>query len=580
MKQRFWMFALLALLAAGCSAAPSTTAPAPTATVPQRPTHTPPPSATPAYTPTVPAEEEVARRGLPLLMQQDEFFSTSGNCVICHTNMEDDAGADVSIDAFWRATMMANAARDPYWQATVQSEIEANPDRAAVIENKCSSCHMPMANFTLGVEGEQTSIFGAQGLLNPEHELNPLAMDGVSCSLCHQIREEGLGTEASYSGGFQVDTELRSPDRVIYGPYSVEDNQAAIMQSSSGFRPAQGLQLSRSELCASCHTLYTTYVDANGEVAGEFPEQVPYLEWFYSDYRRTQSCQDCHMPDAEGGVRISITSDSLRSPFAKHSFVGGNAYMLTMLDAFGEELEVTASSDHFEASIQRTLDQLQNDTARLTLDEVRLAGSRLTAEVSVENLAGHKFPSGFPARRAWLHFVVRDAEGAVVFESGGYRPDGSIIGNDNDADPQQVEQHYKAIVQPEQVEIYEAIMRDTEGDVTTTLLRSAAYVKDNRLLPAGFEKSAPYEDIAVRGAATEDENFLDGSDRISYIVDLGDAAGPFTVEVELLYQSISYRWAQNMRGKEAPEIERFLGYYDALPNTPVVVASASASTGE
>ena len=34
-----------------------------------------------------------------------------------------------------------------------------------------------------------------------------------------------------------------------------------------------------------------------------------------------------------------------------------------------------------------------------------------------------------------------------------------------------------------QVQIYESLMRDTDGNITYTLLRASTYSKDNRLLP-------------------------------------------------------------------------------------------------
>ncbi len=286
------------------------------------------------------------------------------------------------------------------------------------------------------------------------------------------------------------------------------------------------------------------------------------------------------MPEAESGVKISITSQVLRSPFAKHAFVGGNAYMLGILKTYGEELEVTASSEQFEATIDRTIEQLSGRTATIDFEEVRLAGTRLIADVVVSNLAGHKFPTGFPARRAWIRFVVQDANGGVVFESGGYGSDGSIVGNDNDTDPGEFEQHYLAIVQPEQVQIYEAILQDTENSITTNLLRAARYIKDNRLLPSGFEKAAPYEDIAVRGGAREDTDFLGEGDKIQYVANLGSAQSPFTVTVELLYQSVGYRWADNLRQYDAAEIDRFLGYYEGVPNIPVLIAAATMEIGD
>jgi hypothetical protein len=50
-------------------------------------------------------------------------------------------------------------------------------------------------------------------------------------------------------------------------------------------------------------------------------------------------------------------------------------------------------------------------------------------------------------------------------------------------------------------------------------------VKDNRLLPRGFDKSSASDDIAVRGQAAADADFGAGGNRVSYIVDLPDARG-------------------------------------------------------
>jgi hypothetical protein len=224
----------------------------------------------------------------------------------------------------------------------------------------------------------------------------------------------------------------------------------------------------------------------------------------------------------------------------------------------------------------RTLDQLQNETATIEFEELRVSGAYLTADLTIENLAGHKFPTGFPSRRAWIHFVVRDVNGEVVFESGATNPDGSIVGNANDDDPTTFEQHYDAIVQPEQVQIYEAILQNSEKRVTTVLLEAASYRKDNRLMPAGSEKKAPYQDIAVRGEAEDDDDFDGGGDEIQYVINLGEYEGPFTVTVELQFQSIGYVWANNLGQYSDPLIDRFLGYYNSVPNQPVVVTSVTA----
>jgi hypothetical protein len=105
------------------------------------------------------------------------------------------------------------------------------------------------------------------------------------------------------------------------------------------------------------------------------------------------------------------------------------------------------------------------------------------------------------------------------------------------------------------------------------LLQATQYLKDNRLLPRGFNKETATPEIAVFGPAATDADFTGDGDRVRYRVPMN---GPGTVEVELLYQPIGYRWAQNLAAYEAPEPRRFVGYYnDLAPFASVVVARTS-----
>jgi len=517
--------------------------------------------------------------GQPLPTDKGAYFAGSGACASCHTNMTDESGADVSIDAFWRATMMANAARDPYWLASVRVETLGAPELKDVIEDKCTTCHMPLARTTVAVMDEAPGLLFESGFASPDHPHHALANDGVSCTLCHQIEPEGLGEIASFSGGFTIDTERPADDRPAYNRFAGNPDLSAVMQNASGFVPEQSEHITQAALCASCHTLHTPYLDASGAIAGEFPEQTPYFEWLHSQYAESTPCQGCHMPTAEGGVVTSVVGGEPRSPFAKHVFVGGNAYLLSIFRAFGDDLNLTASSEHVEATHARALDQLQNRAASLALENLGYAGSQVTANVVVQNLAGHKLPTGFPSRRAWLHVVIEDAAGNVVFESGGYDEQGRITDDDHDADPARFEPHRKVISQPGEVQIYESVMVDTEGNVTNILLRGSGYIKDNRLLPVGFDKATAADDIGVDELALDDANFTGGGDRVMYSINVGDAAGPFTIRAELLYQSIGYNWAEKLRAFATDESAAFLAYVDAVPNVPVVVASTSATVG-
>jgi hypothetical protein len=218
-------------------------------------------------------------------------------------------------------------------------------------------------------------------------------------------------------------------------------------------------------------------------------------------------------------------------------------------------------------------------TAKLKVESLTLEDGVLTASLKVATLTGHKFPTGYPSRRAWLHVTVTDGAGEVFWESGVRNADGSIAGNAADADPAAFEPHYDLITQPDQVQIYEPIMGDHEGQVTYTLLRGAQYLKDNRLLPVGADKATLPPDVAVYGEAAGDANFSGGSDVVTYRVDVGEMKGPFTVRAKLLYEPLSYRFVVDMLADGTELTERFGGYYWGTDRTPLVVAAIEAVAG-
>jgi hypothetical protein len=486
-------------------------------------------------------------------------FVTSDRCIACHSSLHTSSGEDVSIGYDWRATMMANSARDPYWHAGVRREVTDHPSAQAAIEDKCSTCHMPMARFDAVTRGGRGEVLANIAPAAPSHHL---AFDGVSCTVCHQIKADNLGTHESLDGGFEIDRGTPLGPRPIYGPHAVDAGRESVMRSAAQFSQTESSHMRQSELCATCHTLYTTALDDRGEVIGELPEQVPYQEWQHSEYRETRSCQSCHMPPVAEEMPISSILGTQRPPLAQHTFRGGNAFMLGILNKYRGELGVAALPQELDTAIRETKDYLGSAAARVAIESAKVTGTALALSVRVDNLGGHKLPTAYPARRVWLHVRVIDDAGAVLFESGAPRADGSIVGNDNDEDALKFEAHYGEITRPDQVQIYESIMVDRDGRVTTGLLRGVRYAKDNRLLPRGFDKATADAEVAVHGDAERDADFVGGSDRLGYRVDLGRAVtARLHVEVTLLYQSIGYRWNENLRAYDAAETQRFVRYY-------------------
>ena len=493
-------------------------------------------------------------------------FATSDQCIACHSDLADADGNNVSIGHFWRGSMMAHSARDPYWQASVRREVSDHPQAQAEIEDTCSTCHMPMARILARADGGLGKVFEFLDAARRGDETANLALDGVSCTTCHQIRSDNFGEESSFDGGFVIRSETEPR---IFGPFEVENGLRRIMQSASAFTPETSTHIQQSELCATCHTLFTTSLDSNGRNS-RFPEQTPYLEWRQSDFAATRSCQDCHMPEVDSAPISSVLGEP-REEFSQHVFRGGNEFMLRLLDMYRDELMVTAPSSDLQRAAAATREHLQTSSAHLEVLDVRREDENFLIELEVTNLAGHKLPTAYPSRRAWIHLVVRDAGGNVLFESGAMRPDGSIQGNDNDDDASAFEPHYELIDDAGQVQIYEPIVLDGSGEVTTGLLQAVSYAKDNRLLPNGFDKADAEDAVMVHGLALEDMDFRDGGDQIRYRVAVSPETQGIEVQARLMFQTIGNRWARNLASYDADETRRFVGYYEANADTSAIV---------
>ena len=507
-------------------------------------------------------------------------FSGSGNCVQCHNGITDSQGKDVSIVRGWSSTMMANSARDPFWKAKVRSEIARNPHLEGVINDKCSKCHAPMANYEAKKDGSLATLPLFGGILDAGHPKHDAAMDGVSCTVCHQIPDSSLlGTLKGMSGNFAINTT-----KTIYGQYGGPGDtpiNPQPMRNNTGYTPTFSAHVSQSKLCASCHNLKTPFVDEAGNVLSttpesEFPEQMPYSEWEHSDYKNQASCQACHMSRTDG-VKMASRPFSItakRDNFAMHDFIGANKLMLTIFNNNKTKLGVL--SDNFSETIGKT-DAMLKAAATVSLYDQPNTPSKLDFILKVASTTGHKLPSAYPSRRVFLHVVVKNEQGKIVFESGKLRRDGSIVGVASDNLPDKIEPHYDLITLPGQVQVYEAIMGDNLGTVTYTLLRGAKYLKDNRILPVGFDKKTAPSDIRVVGSALRDANFVGGSDNVRYLIS-GLPDGNYSVRAELVYQTLSHGFAKDLFSDTVtPEVVEFKAMYDATPEKATVIDTVQFS---
>lgn len=496
----------------------------------------------------------------------NSVFATSDGCANCHggrknaSTFVDARGADVTPHGTWEGTMMAHAFRDPYFRAQLEREVERAPEKEAEIVSLCARCHAPMASHTARLSGEPLRTIA-------ELDAMPLAEDGVSCAVCHQITPERLGTQASFSGQFDI-----RPGRRLFGPYDV--TASGPMTSNTAYFAVQSDHIGGSALCGSCHVLET-----HG-----FLEQATYFEWRNSQFQDeldpepdlAASCGDCHLARVDA---LTIDRPSQGFPFDvairpdahSHAILGGNAFLLDLMADHRDELGIETPVDVLRRAADATRVQLRHRTADLSISNFRDDDRILRFDVTVTNLTGHKFPSGYPSRRAWLEVQVRLGR-QVLLHSGAPEPGfGGIL----EVDDAFGAPHRDGISRVRHVQIYEMVAEDATGNPTTILSEMVKVRKDNRILPAGWRPDGPHADRTGPVGVDGDEDFTSGADTVTYSI-RKPAMGRVTVSARLWYQSISPAWADGLAESKSPAADRFFTWYYGDDPAPELVAAAAA----
>lgn len=500
----------------------------------------------------------------------ERVFQLSESCARCHdaspraAALRNPDGSDASPHGLWQGTMMAQSFFDPYWRAKMAREVEVGGLEREEVEALCLRCHAPSAHH-------HDRLVGAPQRSFAELQDDEAARDGVSCTVCHRMTGEGLGQPETFDGRPPHDLQAR-----IWGPYP--EPFPGPMRAFTGYEVTYGEHTVLSSLCATCHTLTTEHAGSS------FPEQSPYLEWRNSVFsyengmtEESRSCQACHMPD-QGSMRIAHNPGGRDFPFLDdrpevrgHRFVGGNAFMLELMADHAEELEIQAPPEALRETARQTRRQLAEDTARVAIRDLRREGGALRFAVDVENHTGHKLPTGYPGRRAWLEVVVRVA-GERWFASGVADADGRLVPEGEAFDLP----HRDVIRSSDELQVYELVALDEEGEPTSLLTRMAARGKDNRLLPRGWRADGPHVSRTAPVGVEGDGDFEGGRDRVHF--DLGALPeGRIEVTARLLYQAVPPHWVDDLRESRAAEAHQFVRFYDGRTATSEVLAVGAAS---
>jgi len=455
------------------------------------------------------------------------------------------------------------------------------------------------------------------------HGYGNLARDGISCAVCHRIDKTALGTQASFTGNW-----VAGADDKLFGPF--DDVIADPMKNAIDVTPEHGEQIKSSDLCGTCHNIllpvldndgnaHAVHVPGGGTVTSTY-EQTTHLEWTNSVFARGatfRSCQDCHMPDhykslSLAGTKIAniesedfaptthrLPDDKItltaRQAYVRHSLHGLNVFLNEMFQQFPLLLGVR-QIDYMGASTtqpglitaaESMLRMARNETADIAIKDVHRASGQLGATVHVTNKTGHFLPSGVGFRRLFIEFIAEDADGKPIWASGrtdalGFLLDGlsdKRLPTENGVEQREYQPHYQRITQSNQVQIYQELIEDSSGFLTTSFLRRVKPVKDNRLRPRGFDPNvflqnpSPYIRLLgeVEGEAANDPFYIDptktGADEVRYEIRLppADLARIARVRATLYSQSIppfylQQRFADAKAGPaQSSEIQRL--YY-------------------
>lgn len=348
-------------------------------------------------------------------------------------------------------------------------------------EHWCVNCHSPSETLQNQMpvwqglaNGDPRSRFPVRDIVDDR------TMEGISCGFCHQVHGpvnprsggyQGNATWTSFLSGRVF--ESRPEDRT--GSFGIANSgydlqPLAFLLGRSEPPPGPGgaplvhkrpdtamkSHLRSSEFCGACHDVRLFGSDVIGaEQRGEHFKRLrnAYSEW--RDYvaierrkgRTAASCQDCHMsafpgvctpdPDSEGDALCPPGTDwQARAPgrYPTGRVASSSETPTTMTTHYLTGVDLPLSREYPEDLLnEESLDLSgipisaklrRNALLKAAFDfdigQPILRSGRLTIPVQIENTgAGHRIPAGFSQEREiWVHLVVKDRNGRVVYEVG------------------------------------------------------------------------------------------------------------------------------------------------------------------
>ncbi|HXD33455.1 MAG TPA: cytochrome P460 family protein [Pyrinomonadaceae bacterium] len=347
----------------------------------------------------------------------------------------------------------------------------------------------------------------------------------------------------------------------------------------------------KAQTCQDCH-MANSYSNAAGTL------QVPLIQQPIATVQDDQYPAAEHRADADK-VRVRFRDKG----FVRHQLQGLNIPLLEMFAQFMQDYKpspeknfpynevlgvrqndymLTVNTD-LPNAIDAFVQQARNSTASIAVTSTAVRQDKLVANVTVTNKTGHRFPSGVGFRRAFIELeVIDNRSGKTIWASGRTNELGIIVDENGKPLPseffskyrdgknqwqQAYQPHYydkpgHVITRQDQVQIFEELIKDADGNFTTSFIRRDTPIKDNRLLPLGWTLKGPDPSLAGEfleatypHATGDDTHFKDGSGTsvVTYEVPLQGIDPSFMMVKATLYHQTIPPYYLKMRFDQAPD---------------------------
>jgi len=326
------------------------------------------------------------------------------------------AGCHEAIYHEWAVSAHRWSSMDPAFQVIQEVMAKQNGPEST---RYCGGCHDPASLFsgTKNVFTEDlSSVRGYQ--------------EGVSCLVCHSIRETDLKGNANYV--------ITQPQRYIF---EEKPGGAAKLVSDFLIRayPNQHLAVfskrlfKTPEYCAACHK---QFIDEEVNKVGWVQLQNQYDNWRKSKWNpegepeKVVECRECHMPlqdsdDPAAGDDLDAYRTAHDGKHRDHRFIAANSFIPTLLELPGwkEHNDLTVAWLQGKREIPEIAYKWASGPAvsiEILAPDAARPGEPIDIRVVVSsNKVGHDFPTGpLDIIQSWIHLEVTDDRGRVLLSSG------------------------------------------------------------------------------------------------------------------------------------------------------------------